>query len=193
MTLIAQCAAAVVAVFPKNLTVTVAQGTYSLRVMMVAIAGQESSWNPNAAGDCGLTGSSCGECTYGGSGATSWGLWQIHNSNHVYLTQQSGSSNPCTWQKWLSNPTNNARAAYQIYQSQKLNAWSTTMNSGGYAKYLAQAQSAVQAAEVASSSSVSHRVKKEPAILVPIALLVLGVLGLGGDEAWRMHDKTGHY
>ena len=52
---IEQAAQAAVSVFP-NTSVTTPYGTYSLRVVMVAIAGAESGWDPTANGDCGLGG-----------------------------------------------------------------------------------------------------------------------------------------
>lgn len=128
------------AVFPA-VSVRTTAGTYPLPVVMVAIAGAESGWNPNALGDDGLGGPTCP--TYGS--ATSFGLWQIHNVHSAYLSRQAGSTNPCVWIPWVLVPAHNAQAALSIYQSQGLSAWSTYTN-GAYRSNLSAAQSAVASA-----------------------------------------------
>lgn len=190
---IQQAAQAAVSVFP-NTSITTPHGTFSLRVVMVAISGAESSWDPTANGDCGLGGPSCGSCAGGGNQATSWGLWQIHNVHSAYLSQVSGSSSPCGWQQWLFTPHNNAVAAYNIYQSQGLNAW-TTWQTGAYAAYLSQATSAVQSAQTPTPRSTSpvKKIQQEPAVLIPVVLLLLGVLGVGTDIAWIRDQRTGRW
>jgi hypothetical protein len=136
---IASAASAAVATFPW-VNVTTPFGAYALPVVMVAIAGAETggTYDDAAAGDFGLGGPSC-------NGATSWGLWQIHNVHAQLLTQLSGSSDPCAWASWLSNAANCARAALAVYQSQGLGAW-TTWNEGTYSGWLPAAQKAVTAA-----------------------------------------------
>ncbi len=196
---IQQAAQAAVSVFP-NTSVTTPYGTYSLRVVMVAIAGAESGWDPTANGDCGLGGPSCGSCAGSGGQATSWGLWQIHNVHSAYLTQASGSSSPCGWQRWLFNPLNNAKAAWALYGgnlSTFLQNWTTwgcpytgcpPPGYGPYHNYLRSALSAVQSAQ-----SLIRKVQQEPAILVPVSLLILGLLGVGTDIAWIRDQRTGHW
>lgn len=139
------CATVAVATFPNRAVATTA-GSLPLPVVMVAIAGAESGWRDNAAGDYGLPGPTC-------SGYTSWGLWQIHSVHSSYLLSVTGSYNPCYWAQWLYVPANCARAALSVYTSQGLTAWST-YNDGRWAANIAKAQAAVAAAgqPVAGSS-----------------------------------------
>jgi hypothetical protein len=134
---IQQAAQAAVVAFGTGM-VSTTHGHYPLAVVMVAIAGAESGWNASAQGDYGLGGPTCG------NSSTSWGLWQIHNVHSAYLTQVTGSSNPCIWKQWLFSPANNATAAASVYRSQGFGAW-TTYTSGAYAAHLAAAQAAVTA------------------------------------------------
>ena len=133
---IASCAAAAVATFP-NTSVQTTAGALPLPVVLVAIAGAESTWRDNAQGDYGLD-SLFGLC----DGYSSWGLWQIHNVHASYLSQASGSQDPCAWAAWLYIPANCAKAALAIYQSQGLGAWST-YTGGEWQGYITQAQSAI--------------------------------------------------
>lgn len=140
---IAQIAQAAQAVFPTT-PVETSAGRLSLRTVMLAIAGAETggSYNAGAAGDCGLPGPSCGPCDDGGEGATSWGAWQIHSVHSAYLERATGSSDPCAWRTFLSDPVNCARAALAVYDGQGLGAW-TTYNTGAYRAHLAQAEAAL--------------------------------------------------
>lgn len=194
MSSIQQAAQAAVAVFPTT-AVSTPHGTYPLRVVMVAIAGRESGWNPSAAGDCGDSGPACGSCTYGGSGATSWGLWQIHNVHSAYLTRQTHSTNPCTWKQWLTDPLNNAQAARSLYHgnlSTFLGNWSSWTQQQ-YVPYLGQAALAVRSAETRTTSTTTPSIKKTPVILIPLALMAVGILGVGADESWASHNMTGRW
>lgn len=144
---IQQAAAAAVAVFPHTMIATTA-GTLALPVVMTAISGAETggTWDPSAGGDCGMGGPACGPCLFGGTGATSWGLWQIHNVHAPYLTQVTGSTNPCTWASWLADPIQCAHAALAVLRGTNgLNNW-TTYQDGSYRSYLPAATSAVAAA-----------------------------------------------
>lgn len=131
-------AIAVANTFP-NTTIKTSVGNYPLPVVMVAIAGAESSFDPKAKGDYGYSGPTC-------DGSTSWGLWQIHNSHSAYLTKQTGSTNPCTWEQWCFDPGNNAKAALAVIngfpnvQTAVENTWQTTWNNNKYVPFLSQAQ-----------------------------------------------------
>lgn len=88
---------------------------------MVAIAKAESGWNPNAVNNSNRNGSQDN------------GLFQIntvHKGNSWYPT------NP-------NDPLQSAKAAYAIFQSQGLSAW-TVYNSGAYKQFLAPAPSIQQ-------------------------------------------------
>lgn len=143
-------------VFP-DIQITTPKGKYSLPVVMVAIAGHESSFNTDSKGDYGYSGPNC-------DGSTSWGLWQIHNSHSQYLTKATGSSNPCDWEKWCFNPTNNAKAALAIIQGASSaqngveNAWYNTWHSGAYLQYLDKAQAAMSSNSQASNPVVYQNV-----------------------------------
>ena len=154
---LASCAAAAVAVFPSQ-TVTTTAGPLPLRVVMVAIAGAESTWRDTAAGDtpnqlraAGYGATAAAEQPYAcppgdPNGTTSWGLWQINVVHRSYLESASGASTPCGWAQWLYIPVNCATAALSVYQSSGLGAWSTYAD-GRWAANIAAATSAVAAAE----------------------------------------------
>lgn len=110
--------------------------------ILVAIAGAESGYNPEAVGDSG----------------TSIGLFQIHIPAHrKKLEQWTGSKDVKDWIEWLKNAENNIYAAAQVYKSQGLGAW-TTYRTGAYKKYL----SGVDTVEVvASEQEVSDELQKE--------------------------------
>ena len=146
---IASAAAAAVATFP-DVQVATPYGTYSLPVVMTAIAGAETggTFSDSAAGDPASDYPGVPEC----QGQTSWGLWQIHFVHASYLESVTGSSDPCTWATWLSTPINCARAALAVLGPDvNLSAW-TTWNEGTYSAWLAPAQQAVQAVQAAPGS-----------------------------------------
>lgn len=145
------CAEAALAVFGTS-KIETPHGDYILPVVMTAIAGAESGWIADRNGDKDLPGPNC-------DGYTSWGLWQIHSVHSAYLTAQTGSSDPCVWAKWLSDPTNNAKAAVAIYEGQGLAAW-TTYNTGAYLAYLSAAQAAV--ATVVARREATHSKEETP-------------------------------
>lgn len=196
---IQQTAQAAVAVFPRS-SITTSQGVLPLRVVMVAISGAETggTWDPSAVGDP-CTAYPSLPCCQGG---TSFGLWQIHTVHSAYLTRITGSSNACDWLAWLSTPKNCAIAAYNIYQSQGLNAWSTYAN-GSWAAHIAAARSAVQAAENATAPGVAAVVTPlRPVLsrrvvgwgLVGLAAVAAGltVLAVETDGHWPQLKAWGH-
>lgn len=93
----------------------------------IAIALAESSGNPNASGDKG----------------DSIGLWQIDTKYHPEYDKVS-----------LTDPQYNANSAYAIYLAAggSFTPWSTFKN-GAYADYLADAQTAVDAASASGATS----------------------------------------
>ena len=104
------CAQAAVAQFP-DVTVATTQGTLPLRSVMVAIGGAESGWDPSAAGDpcSSYPAAACCE------GNTSFGWLQYHlvyGARTTWLTQATGSADPCAWAGWLQNQENCARACW---------------------------------------------------------------------------------
>lgn len=166
------CAAAAVATFPVAIVQTPA-GPMPLRVVMVAIAGAESTWRDKAAGDFGVGGRA--QC----AGYTSFGLWQVNTIHAAYLASATGSQNACSWAAWLEVPANCARAALAVYASQGLGAW-TTYQDGRWRAYLAQAQQAVAAAEGPPPPPPprSGRVSLRSTALLPAASAVLVAAGL---------------
>lgn len=199
---IAQAAQAAVAVFPAT-TVSTSLGPLPLRVVMVAIAGAESGWNPVADGDCGLGGPACGTCPGAYGGATSWGLWQIHNAHAAYLTAQTGSTDPCVWRQWLEVPRHNAFAAYHVYQSQGLAAWSTYRNGAWEPHRNAAAQAVARAEGAAAGTSPGPAGSTQTAVVVPApapassiaalgaALLLMGGLTIAVVEEWTPLRQAG--
>lgn len=90
-------------------------------LIMGGIAMAESSGNPMA------------HNTNAATGDNSYGLWQINMLGDMGPSRRKSfgiSSN-----SELFNPAVNAKAAYKIYQSQGLNAWSTYKN-GAYKQHL---------------------------------------------------------
>ena len=80
----------------------------SQAIQMVAIAGAESSYNSNAAGDSAASGYTC-------NGYWSYGLYQVNmNAHYTRLQQLTGSSNTCDWATWLQNPSNNTFFANEL-------------------------------------------------------------------------------
>lgn len=153
-------AAAVAKVFPTT-AIHTSQGDLPLRTVMLAIAGAESSWTVDDDGDCGLPGPPCGSCADESGGATSWGLWQIHNVHADMLTQYTGSTEACAWRAWLFDAANNAKAALAVYNEQGLGAWST-WNSGKWSEFIGQAQAALLQASPTTSSPGSTGITSYP-------------------------------
>ena len=145
------CATVAIQTFPDVLISTSA-GVLRYPVVMVAIAGSETggTWDASAAGDCGLGGLSCGDCMFGGTAATSWGLWQIHNVHATYLQQQTGSADPCVWASWCYQPLNCAQAALALVgtapTAQALADTWTTFADGSWAAHVPDAGVAVDLA-----------------------------------------------
>jgi len=148
-------AAAALATFPDR-TINTPYGTYSLAVVMTAIAGAESTWTGDKAGDplSIYQDGGTSERPHSCDGMTSFGCWQINLPSHYALVAQlSGvpASDPCGQAQWLYDYGNCAKAALSVYQSQGLAAWSTWGNAytpyapgyGPYHEYLGQSQAAV--------------------------------------------------
>lgn len=146
---LAQAVSAARAVFP-NVPVATPAGTLPLPVVMVAIAGAESGWDPTALGDYGDGGPTCP--IYGS--ATSFGLWQIHNVHAATIAARAGTSDPCQWIPWLFNPLNNAALAYSVYSTQGFGAW-TTYTTGAWLGYLPAALAAMGGSGSAGHPSAS--------------------------------------
>ncbi len=144
------CAQAAAAVFPF-VTVQTYAGTYSLPVLMVAIAGHESGYQDAAAGDPASSYPGIPEC----GGMTSFGLWQIHS------VHMPAGDDPCAWAASLSAPPTNARYALALIDPSNPyaasngigDAWQTTYYGGYWQGHIAQAEAAVAQAVGGSSSS----------------------------------------
>ena len=95
----------------------------------VAIAAAESSWNPSAVGDTGIT-----DATWG----PSIGLWQIRS-----IKAQSGTGGPRDATR-LADPAFNARSMVQVSGGgANWTAWSA-YNNGLHRQYLSQAETAAR-------------------------------------------------
>lgn len=90
-------------------------------LVMTAIAGGESSWNKNSAGD---------NFPFNCMGFSSWGLWQININaeGRLALLESLGATidPPYYYEtaKWLRDPNNNVKAAYEVWKERK--TWDTT-------------------------------------------------------------------
>lgn len=135
---LADCAAQAVLQWDRDTAIT-----------MVAIAGAESGWRNDAAGDHYSIFPPDQQPTYrqySCQGYTSWGLWQINMRwHHPRLYDATLSTDPCVWAAYLSDPGANAYLAHEIWATQGLTAWST-YNNGAYRAYIAQATTAVDEA-----------------------------------------------
>ena len=110
----------------------------NLAILMTAIAGQESRWDPAARGDRRWGRWSC-------QGYQSWGLWQIRMPIwRDVLIALGAPRDPCQMAAWLMDPENNALAAAEVLRRQGLEAW-TAYTSGAYQQFLGPAISAVVA------------------------------------------------
>jgi parallel beta-helix repeat protein len=80
-------------------------------VIMTAIAGGESGWNPNVAFDE-------GDYPFNYMGYDSWGLWQIFMDVHKDKLGELGApiDDPSLTAKWLLDPNNNVKAAYAVWE-----------------------------------------------------------------------------
>lgn len=96
-------------------------------VVMTAIAGAESGWNPNAVGDVSLETREWGP---------SVGLFQIRT-----LKAQTGTGGPRDIRRLRNNPAAQAQAAHEIWAGSGFGAWST-YKSGAYRSYLSPATKA---------------------------------------------------
>lgn len=170
------CAVAAIQVFDPNTA-----------EVMVAIAGAESNWNPNAGGDAprlffdrGMTDYARNvlqwNCPTGAmDGPVSWGLWQINvYPNHPAIRTLMGKTNasPCEMATWLRIPINNARAAQAILQSQGFGAW-TVFKTGAWRNYERDAKEAV--AEAIARSGRGEGLEAPPIVRVAQAAMI----GLG--------------
>lgn len=184
---LAEAVVAAQSAFPW-VTVQTTAGSLPLPVVMVAIAGAESSWDPTAVGDYGLGGPTCPRY---GSG-TSFGLWQIHNVHAAYIAQQAGSSDPCVWIPWLFNPANNAAVAASVYRSQGFGAW-TTYNNGAWQSRLPLALAAF-GAEGASPTTPPHGATTSPigglVAAGPPSFIVWALVGLAVLTWLDVGEKT---
>lgn len=185
-----QQAAQAVALFP-NTTVMTTRGSLPLRLVMLAIAGSESGWVTDADGDCGLGGPACGTCRSRGGGATSWGLWQIHNTHAAYLSGQTGSTSACAWRTWLFVPEHNAQAAYAIYREQGLAAWSSYGN-GKWALHLSAARAALASVRATPGSAAATTTIATPFIrtITTSPYTVLGAAFLMGGLTIAAYEAT---
>lgn len=93
-------------------------GDPSMANVMAAIAMAESGGNPEAIGDT--------DTSY-----PSYGLWQIRSVHAGEIPNFFPSQGSNEW----ANPCDNASAAWSVYKSQGLDAWST-YSSGSYRKYM---------------------------------------------------------
>ena len=179
---IQQVAQAALAVFPQT-QVRTPRGPYALPVVMVAIGGAEDGFG-NGPGDplSIYRDGGAAERAYSCGGMTSFGTWQINLPAHsAMVANLSGvpASNPCGQAAWLAQYENCAKAAYAVYRSQGLGAW-TTWNTGAYLPYLAQAQTAV--APLIGAVSTKPQVASFVGQSTPyaIAALIGGALTVGG-------------
>lgn len=150
--------------------------------LMVAIAGAESAWFPEATGDSpallealGFPGSAnlarTWNCPLGSEeGPASAGLWQIFMP--VWrdgLIQLGAPADPCGMLDWLIIPANNARAAALVLSNQGFTAWST-FNDGSYLPFMSIASEAVERARI--RPNLRH-------IIFASAIFGLGIVVLG--------------
>ena len=156
-------------------------------VTLVALAGVESSWTLDCAGDCQggagsyngppscrYTGTACGPTGHTGLLCASWGPWQVNLPAHASRLQAlTGSANPCAWAAYLTASWDQAaRVAVDLYRAYGFRPWKPDLTSGRVNRYRAAAQAAVQAAAHGTSGTVPPATTP-PASAPPAAHLVV--------------------
>lgn len=179
-------------------------GGMDLPTVMLAIAGAESGWRNDAAGDAGGSEYAC-------QGRESWGLWQIHMAaHHPFLRTVTGSDSPCAWATWLIVPANAARAADAVIRGSgqdlplsALRPWTVWFSQSGnpnddagdgngmWRQHLARAQEAMAQVAGAQPPLPAQPPVAEPPLPAPLppvaaadspsqaALVVLGLVAVG--------------
>lgn len=153
---------AAVSVFP-NVTLNTPDGPQSLRDIMVAIAGQESAYDPGATNGIYI------------------GLWQIGNNHEGVRTFFHVP--PQDFTAWLKIPRNNALAARHLMAQRgkawnvRLSAWST-WQSGAYRACLPFARMVVATAhrQIAAAAKRAPR-KHSPRRPIARSTVVAGTIG----------------
>lgn len=163
-------------------TARVALGIWDRKtaIIMVAIAGAESAWEPTIGGDTPRTlfelesvfapDALRFNCPLGNmDGPASWGLWQIFMPLHAQilindklvpsensLLGRLGApvDDPCKTAEWLRKSVNNAQAAAAILELLGFQAW-TAFVIGAFKNFLPEAEAAVQAVEPSKNSENS--------------------------------------
>lgn len=154
---LAQIAAASRVLWPSG-TLGTSAGQLPTAVVMTAIAGAESGYRLDAAGDSQAELQAAGAspstiesvAQMGCGGYGSWGPWQVFLPYHLAMIQTlSGNPNmsPCQAAAWLAGASgyNAARAANEILYESGPGAWST-YTGGEWQAHIAEAQAAVGAA-----------------------------------------------
>jgi len=100
-------------------------------VIMTAIAGGESGWSPSSVGDLvkdwGIIWNKKKDLdpNINSMGACSWGLLQILMPAHLdKLKDLAHTDDYAEIAKWLRDPNNNVKAAYEVWKKQGFGAWS---------------------------------------------------------------------
>jgi len=123
------------------------------QIVMTAIAGAESGWNPRAAGDPLDSFTEAQRRVYkmfASNDMLSFGAWQIFLGVHTPLVRSmSGFASPEDLSLWLTDPDNNARVAKAILQTQGFTAWSTYTDRQ-YQQFTIEASAAVREARDAA-------------------------------------------
>lgn len=211
-----QCARDVIAIVPNRM-MTMPDGTrLSLRIALVAIAGQESSWIATQPGDAVGSCSTCRPSDPHCGRWTSFGYFQFHlPAWSTTLRQMTGSRDPCTWAVWLKNGRHNVQLAWQAYQDYErlgqngFRPWwpdvagpygvypRVTETHPPYRKHLVVARQAVQAVEGTTVRTAPHTARQtvQPSsappkalTLLPLAALAAGAMALLVDA----EDVTRH-
>ncbi|HEY3367775.1 MAG TPA: hypothetical protein VGK74_22180 [Symbiobacteriaceae bacterium] len=169
-------------------------GGMDLPTVMVAIAGAESGWRDDAAGDLQV------DSQYKCGGYASYGLWQFNMAAHYdYLARATRLDSPCAWSAWLMIPANCARAASvligeaQEYPLSALRPWTVWWSQDGgdhdagdgngvWRSYWEQARAAVTATRQSSAAPLpqpgSFLGFSFSRVGLTVGIALLGVLGL---------------